>query len=209
ALPADGALSADQWDDANAAYARAIELAGHRNRLRDQLGSVRSQISGLRKRARPEDLVQAQALFAKWLPIARALGKKRIGLVTDWLKLRWETGDVAAVDRETEALRASGMLTEFTPPYPLPMSVQVTGEVVDEHGAPGADAEVMSAPLLVGDSAALASPLYTVHRVQTRTGADGKFTLANARGFVIARLATLRSPAVAAKDHVRLVVHPT
>ena len=85
----------------------------------------------------------------------------------------------------------------------------VTGEVVDEAGAPIANAVVASGAPLVGDSAMAATRLYAHALRTTRTAADGTFTLMFAHGGVVAQSGALRSNAAAVAPHVHLVVRPT
>ncbi|MBS1118829.1 MAG: serine/threonine protein kinase [Deltaproteobacteria bacterium] len=207
-LRAGHAVTAEQWDAASASYARAIELAGHRRRTRTQIRIVRSLIHGLLARGRAEDVTRAQELYARWLPTARALGPKQTPFEEDALDLRWRLGDVAGANAELAALRARGVLYNFTPPQPVAPPIDIVGEVVDEAGAPVANAEVVAAVMLVGDAATIASSR-TLLGVRVRSDRDGKFTVAGAHNYIAAQAGALRSPTVAVAPHVHLVVRPT
>ena len=209
-MRAERSRDAERWDDLDAAFARALALLTPRKRIRAQLHVVREQLKALFARARPEDIEHARALLAQWLPIARSLGAKyRARLEEESLKLRWRLGDVAAADREIEALRAQHVLTDWLPPFPAPPPIAVAGEVVDEAGAPIANANVYATPIPIGDGALAAMPLYAPQLAIAHTDREGKFTLAEARGTILAQAGELRSFTVDPAAHVHLVLHPT
>jgi len=209
AMRGQQAENAERWSDAAAAFARAVELAGKRHRTRDQLDAAHDQARILIASGRREDVAAAQALYARWVPVARRLGVRDTRLEEDANELRWALGDVAGADAATEAMRAQGRFPEFTPPYPQGPAVDVSGVVVDEGGAPVANADVAAAFFLIGDAHTIASPVHTVLQVTARTAADGTFQLARAHGWVMAQLADRRSDRVPVDKYVRLVLHPT
>jgi predicted Ser/Thr protein kinase len=209
AIRARRAAASERWADALAANERALELFGRRHRTGDELSAVQAAAHSLIAIGGAAELARAQALYARWIPIARAFGPRRSTLELDALHLRWGLGDVAGADAAIEEMRARGRLTDFTPPYSMGPEHDVAGVVVDESGAPVAGAQVAAGFFLIGDSASIASPAHTPLQRGATTAADGTFRIAGAHGFIRAQLGDRRSSAVPVADHVKVVLLET
>ncbi|MBA3456260.1 MAG: protein kinase [Deltaproteobacteria bacterium] len=197
-----------QWDPAFTHFTQAIELYGVRGRVRAQVKLVVELSRLLRQRGLPEDITRIVQLSQHWL--RRARGADRVELEKQVLYARWQLGDVARSDLELERLHATAELANagFWD-WGTDEMIGVTGEVVDDAGAPVANAMVSSGAPLVSDSATAAVPHHTVGRWTTRTDADGRFSLVLARGTIIAQSGVLRSSATAVSPRVRLIVRAT
>ena len=198
----------ESWDKIDSTAEAAIKMYGRRHRTGAQIQIVRMQVRGLLARGRNEDFVRAAQLHTKWLPIARTLTmRQRMRFEREALELRWRLGEVAAADAALDELHARSLLTDSTPPVASP--TDVTGEVVDSNGAPVANADVVAALSVIGDSARVGSSGVGALAAMTRTASDGTFRFAGVYGELAAQAGALRSAPAPVAKHVRLVVRPT
>ena len=206
-LRAGDAIADEKWEEGWSHLERAIELAGHRHRIRDQLVAVTAQLELLIGRGRPEDLARIDEVATRWRPIAAALGPSYVGQLDRLVATaHWLGGNVAAADAAYLRLGLDDPQTDS--PLP-PMSGPIDGLVVDESGAPVAGAAVAISFPLASDSEELVSPIYGFGTRRTLTDRDGRFSLEGKVGVVGAQHGTQRSAIVAAARNLRLVLHPT
>jgi len=206
-LRAGDAIADEKWEEGWSHLERAIELAGHRHRIRDQIVAVTAQLELLIGRGRPEDLARIDEVATRWRPIAAALGPSYAGQLDRIVATaHWLGGNVAAADAAYLRLGLDDPQTDS--PLP-PMSGPIDGLVVDESGAPVAGAAVAISFPLASDSEELVSPIYGFGTRRTLTDRDGRFSLEGKVGVVGAQHGTQRSAIVAAARNLRLVLHPT
>ena len=155
-------------------------------------------------RANPDDL----AGIPKRIGELRELAVKRLG----------ENDDVVhAVDQRARRLRVEDWRGRrgarkargLAHADPDRESAHITGKVVDETGAPVANATVIAAPALAGDSVSVAIPNDLARQATTR--ADGTFELTDcaADGVIVAEAGGKRSLPTAIASGVTLALEPT
>jgi len=206
-IRAGSAIADERWDEGWSLLERAIELAGHRHRTRDQLAAVTTELALLTGRGRSEDLTRIEAVAMRWRPIAAALGPRYAGELDRLVATgHWLGGNVAAAD--AEYLRLVPDDQERDSPLPV-FSEPIDGQVVDASGAPVAGAAVAISYPLASDSEELVSPVFGFGTHRTQTDRDGRFTLGRTIGLVGAQLGTQRSALAQAAANLRLVLRPT
>ena len=207
-LRATLAANANRIDDAIALGQRAMEGYRARGRIVRML-SASVQVGNLRmQRATKEDLAAVTRTFDDLSRIGMAaLGDDDANVAkVDYLRGFWlyVNGDIAAAHAIYDRLRK---------PEPIAKPRRVSGVVVDEQGAPVADATVTSSCCLEGDSlgAAVANGQGAGKIRIAKTAADGSFVLpeAVAEGLIVAERGALRSRPIAIADQVKLVAERT
>ena len=219
-LRAEVARRADNVDEAiaRASAAQAGYLA--RGRFVASIEMGLSVIDMRDLRASPADLAEIPKLYSAWRGEAvQKLGEAHplVHRIDEEIASRQLlTGDAAGAHARLEQLRR---------PVPTDRARKLTGQVVDDHGAPVAGATVVAGPRIEGDSVgvALALPGYAGQLRYATTDAAGAFQISDGPwdGVVIAQLGDRRSLAADIGDvdrggsspllppGVKLVVEPT
>jgi hypothetical protein len=191
-------------DTAMALTRDASKAYDSRGRVRAYVGNELHLLELREMRANPDDL----AGIPKRIGELRELAVKKLGANDDVVHAadsalgvyQWKIGEVAAAHAKLAASRT---------PFPIENPTHITGTVVDETGAPVANATVVAAPALAGDSVSVAIPNDLARQAMTR--ADGTFELTGcaADGVIVAEAGGKRSLPTAIASGVTLALAPT
>ncbi|HEY5938182.1 MAG TPA: protein kinase, partial [Kofleriaceae bacterium] len=198
------ALVAGNFDGALAKLDAAV--AGYARMPRSELKAALRRLDIRVARNTPADVAIAKTEFAKWRPIAKALGEQTLvnQLERHAATMAWFAGDIQNGHAKLVEL------DEAEPEKPLGTR-RVSGIVVDPAGKPVAGAVVIGGAVIVADAVANGLPLgRTRSLTRARTDARGAFTLEGLpdSGAVAAEHERLRSHPVAIADRVRLTLRP-
>ena len=207
AIHADEAVEAERPGDALVVYESVLSRHAAAGRTQAELDTALEMMKVHLARSNPEDLDAVLALAARYGARAREVGRGA-GVTALAARARWRLGQVDAANLEA---RTAGAAYSEAPLMDARYEPQnITGTVIDDRGAPVANAHVVAGARLWGDDAELSSPVAAMATtVEATTKADGTFELVGARKMAMASLGDQVSLPVALTPSMTLRLGPT